>query len=59
MTQQNHTALISSINYAHLTNGEVIIKLHGEIIKGHILNIELDMGAGKITEFRIQGILES
>lgn len=58
MKNTEHQKLIAAINYANLSNGEVIIKLHGEIIQGHIRNIELEMGAGKLTEFTIKGVLE-
>lgn len=55
----SNKALINAINHANMSNGEVIIKLQGEVITGHIQNISMEMGANKVTTFRIDGVLKS
>lgn len=53
----NHQ-LVTALNHAHLNNGQVVIKLHGEFITGHIREISMQMREAHLTEFTITGVID-
>jgi hypothetical protein len=53
----SNQALISALNYSNLKNGEVIIKLNGEIVTGSLVAITMKMTEGHYTTFEIEGII--
>ena len=53
----NNNNLIAAINHSNLNNGEVVIKLNGEIITGRIQNFGVNTSVGSHTTFEISGII--
>lgn len=53
----SNQSMIAAINHSNLSNGEVVIKLHGEIITGHIRSIQMEMREAHLTEFTITGLI--
>lgn len=55
----NNKALLAAINYSQLKDGEVIIKLNGEVITGNLTSIQIEMREAHLTKFEIEGIITS
>ncbi len=53
----SNQALINAVNHANLKNGEVIIKLNGEVIVGRLQSISMEMREANYTTFCIEGVI--
>lgn len=49
--------MITAINHSNMKNGDVVIKLNGELITGQIKAIKMDMREACYTSFEIEGII--
>lgn len=56
-TYSSNQALIAAINHSNMKDGEVIVKLNGEVITGNITSIKMEMRESHYTVFEIEGII--
>ena len=53
----DNQAMINAIKHANMKNGEIIIKLNGELITGKITAIKMDMREACYTSFVVEGMI--
>lgn len=55
-TYPTNQALVNAIKHAKMQNGEVVIKVNGELITGHIQTLQINMDPHQNT-FEIKGTI--